>query len=87
MALGLLALLDTSGMYMDKALQLRYLSSEALAFLDSSLDLAYILMNAPEQKPKDISLMRFSKANFSGFGGHSCALWLTCSSLWLHGKY
>ncbi|KAL8441612.1 hypothetical protein Emag_007013 [Eimeria magna] len=59
MALGLMALHDTSGKYMEKALQLRYLTSEALAFLDSSLDLAYILMHAPQQTKEDVETMRF----------------------------
>ncbi|KAL8269663.1 hypothetical protein Esti_006418 [Eimeria stiedai] len=60
MALGLMALHDTSGIHMEKALQLRYLTSEALAFLESSLDLAYILMHAPQQTKEDVETMRFS---------------------------
>ncbi|OEH77475.1 hypothetical protein cyc_02950 [Cyclospora cayetanensis] len=59
MALGLLALLDTSGTYIDKALQLQYLTAEALAFLNSSLDLGYLLMHLPEQTPADVKAMRF----------------------------
>ncbi|KAL8454435.1 hypothetical protein Emed_000156 [Eimeria media] len=60
MALGLLALHDTSGKYMEKALQLRYLTSEGLAFLESSLDVAYLLMHAPQQTKEDVETMRFS---------------------------
>ncbi|CDJ29800.1 LOW QUALITY PROTEIN: uncharacterized protein EMH_0052810 [Eimeria mitis] len=60
MALGLLALHDTGGIFTDKALQLRYLTSEALAYLNSSLDLAYVLKNLPPQTKRDAELMRFS---------------------------
>ncbi|CDJ57471.1 hypothetical protein, conserved [Eimeria maxima] len=65
MALGLLALHDTAGTFSDKALQLRYLTSEALAYLSSSLDLAYILKNLPPQTRKDAEMMRFNM-NASG---------------------
>ncbi|CDJ47884.1 hypothetical protein EBH_0018220 [Eimeria brunetti] len=60
MALGLLALHDTGGAFTDKALQLRYLTSEALAFLSSSLDLAYVLKNLPQQTQREAELLRFS---------------------------
>lgn len=61
MALGLLALQDVSGRFVDKALQLRYLTSEALTFLNSSLDLAYIIKHLPPQTPRDAEMLRFSK--------------------------
>lgn len=64
MALGLLALHDTAGTFSDKALQLRYLTSEALAYLSSSLDLAYILKNLPPQTRKDAEMMRFSWSTY-----------------------
>ncbi|KAL8426366.1 hypothetical protein Efla_002984 [Eimeria flavescens] len=65
MALGLLGLHDTSGRFMEKALQLRYLTSEALTFLESSLDLAYILMHAPQQTKDDVTTMRIN-LNYQG---------------------
>lgn len=64
MALGLLGLKDTSGRFMEKALQLRYLSSEALEFLNSSLDLAFILRHAPQQSNEEVKLMRFGELKY-----------------------
>lgn len=63
MSLGLLGLLDSSGKYTDKVLQLRYLSAEALSFLTSTLDLAYLLIHLPPQKKGDINTLRFCKEN------------------------
>lgn len=89
MALGLLALLDPSSRFMDKALQLRYLSAEALAFLQSSLDLAYILQSIPHQTEDDVERMRFSEIKrvtlfyFISFGGWDGQL----NGVMMHAEY
>ena len=66
MALGLLALHDTAGAFADKALQLRFLSTDALTYLISALDMAYLLKHLGPQTPSDIELMRFCASLYTG---------------------